>query len=57
MNFVKDVSKDDDRFLYLKEKFPKLSEVKINERIFVDPYIRKLIKQKKKRKGKLFKIL
>lgn len=31
-------------FLYLKEKFPKISNAKIKEGIFVGPQIRKLMK-------------
>lgn len=45
-NFVKAMPKDGDGFLYLKEKFPKLSEAKIKEGIFVGPQIRQLMKDK-----------
>ena len=42
-NFVKAIDKAGDAFLYLKEKFPKLSEAKIKEGIFVGPQIRELM--------------
>ncbi|XP_050322654.1 uncharacterized protein LOC126754589 isoform X2 [Bactrocera neohumeralis] len=38
--------KDGDEFLCLKENFPKLSEAKIKEGIFVGPQIRQLMKDK-----------
>lgn len=34
--FVKALNKDDRSFKYLREKFPCISDVKINEGIFVD---------------------
>lgn len=43
-NFVKAMDKNCDGFLYLKEKFPKLSEAKIKEGVFIGPQIRQLIK-------------
>lgn len=43
-NFVKAMDKEGDGFLYLKQKFPKLSEAKIKEGIFVGPQIRALFK-------------
>jgi hypothetical protein len=36
-NFVKAMDRNGDGFLYLKEKFPKTSEPKIKEGIFVGP--------------------
>lgn len=42
--FVKAMDRSGDGFLYLKEKFPKLSEAKIKEGIFVGPQIRQLMK-------------
>ncbi|KYM94050.1 hypothetical protein ALC62_15341, partial [Cyphomyrmex costatus] len=43
-NLVKAMDKDGEGFAYLKQKFPKLSEAKIKEGIFVGPQIRELIK-------------
>ncbi|KAL4710010.1 hypothetical protein ACJJTC_015988 [Scirpophaga incertulas] len=43
-NFVKAIPKDGPEFLFLKTKFPMLSEAKIKEGIFIDPNIRKLVK-------------
>lgn len=43
-NFVKHLSKDGSVFQVLKQKFPKISEAKIKEGIFVCPDIEKLIK-------------
>lgn len=42
--FVKALDKDGECFKYLKNKFPKLSDAKIREGIFVGPQIRKLFK-------------
>lgn len=39
-NFVKAIDKNGQRFSYLKEKYPKLSDTKIKEGIFVEPQIR-----------------
>jgi hypothetical protein len=43
-NFVKAMDKNDAGFIYFKHKFPRLSDAKIKERIFVGPHIRELIK-------------
>jgi len=43
-NFTKALKKDGHAFSYLREKFPKLSEAKIKEGVFVGPQIRKVIK-------------
>lgn len=43
-NFVKALDKGSEAFNHLKEKFPKLSEAKLKEGIFVGPQIRKLLK-------------
>jgi hypothetical protein len=46
-NFVKAMKKDGPVFfLYLQQKFPRLSEAKIKEGIFVGPQIRELTKDK-----------
>lgn len=42
-NFVKTLSKDGSVFQFLKQKFPKLSDAKIKEGVFVGPDINKLI--------------
>jgi hypothetical protein len=42
-NFVKETDKNGARFMYLKHKFPRLSDAKIKEGIFVGPQIRELI--------------
>jgi len=42
-NFVKALDKNGAGFYYLKEKFPRVSDSKIKERIFVGPQIRALI--------------
>ena len=42
--FVKTLPKDDETFKYLSNKFPRLSEVKLKEGVFVGPDIRKLMK-------------
>ena len=41
--FVKALNPDSPLFTYMKQKFPKLSEAKIKEGIFVGPQIRKLL--------------
>jgi hypothetical protein len=41
-NFVKAMDKEGRAFSYLKEKFPRISDAKIKEGIFVGPQIRKL---------------
>jgi hypothetical protein len=43
-NFVKAMDKNGAEFMYLKHKFPRLSDAKITEGIFVGPQIRQLIK-------------
>lgn len=43
-NFVKAMDKTGEAFLYLRKKFPRLSEAKIKEGIFVGPQIHKLFK-------------
>jgi hypothetical protein len=40
------MKKDGPVFLYLQQKFPRLSEAKIKEGIFVGPQIRELTKDK-----------
>ena len=45
-NIVKAMVKDGSGFSYLKKKFPRLSEAKIKEGIFVGPQIRELMKDK-----------
>jgi hypothetical protein len=42
-NFVKAMNKDSNGFKFLKEKFPRISEAKINEGIFVGPQIREIM--------------
>ncbi|KAL4702209.1 hypothetical protein ACJJTC_012341 [Scirpophaga incertulas] len=42
-NFVKALPKDGPGFLFLKTKYPMLSEAKIKEGIFIGPNIRKLV--------------
>lgn len=44
--FVKALDKNNDSFVFLKDKFPKLSDGKLKEGIFVGPQIRKLIHDK-----------
>ena len=46
-NFVKAMDKNGAGFLYLKEKFPRVSDAKIKEGVFVGPQIRTLIKDVK----------
>lgn len=43
-NFVKAVDRNGRGFMYLKEKFPRLSDAKMKEGIFIGPHIRELIK-------------
>lgn len=43
-NFVKAMDKEGEGFMYLKQKFPHLSDAKIKEGIFVGPQIRHLLK-------------
>jgi hypothetical protein len=45
-NFVKAMKKDGPVFFYVQQKFPRLSEAKIKEGIFVNPQIRDLTKDK-----------
>lgn len=42
-NFVKKINKESAAFQFLKQKFPKLSDAKIKEGVFVGPDIKKLI--------------
>jgi hypothetical protein len=43
-NFIKAMDKDGAGFTYLKPIFPRLSDAKLREGIFVGPQIRELIK-------------
>jgi hypothetical protein len=43
-NFVKAMNQEEAAFTYLREKFPRLSEAKLKEGIFIGPQIRDLIK-------------
>ena len=43
-NFVKATNQEEAAFAYLWEKFPRLSEAKLKESIFIGPQIRELIK-------------
>ena len=43
-NFVKAMNQEEAAFTYLQEKFPRLSEAKLKEGIFIGPQIRDLIK-------------
>ena len=43
-NFVKAIDRNSPAFRYLHEKFPRLSEAKIKEGVFVGPQIRELFK-------------
>ena len=43
-NFVKAMNKEEATFTYLREKFPKLSQAKLKESIFIGPQIRDIIK-------------
>ena len=42
--FVKAIRSNSDAYSYLKELFPRLSEAKLKEGIFIGPQVRKLIK-------------
>jgi len=42
-NFVKTMNKDGSGLKFLKEKFPRISEAKIKEGIFVSPQIREVM--------------
>jgi len=46
-NFVKAMDGTGSAFKYLAEKFPRLSEVKIKEEVFVGPQIRRLFRNDK----------
>lgn len=43
-NFVKAINRDGEGFAHLRQKFPRLSEAKIKEGVFVGPQIRELFK-------------
>jgi hypothetical protein len=43
-NFVKVMDHDGQGFLYLQRKFPRISDAKIKEGIFIGPQIRELMK-------------
>lgn len=43
-NFVKSLKRESEAFQYLKKKFPKISDAKLKEGIFIGPQIRQLIK-------------
>jgi len=43
-NFVKAMNQEEAAFIYLRERFPRLSEVKPKEGIFIGPQIQDLIK-------------
>ena len=43
-NFVKALNADGEGFGYLKQEFPKITEAKLKEGIFVGPQIRKMMK-------------
>jgi len=43
-NFVKAMNQEEAAFTYLREKFPRLSEAKLKEGVFIGPQIRDLIK-------------
>ena len=42
-NFVKEIVRNGNAFDYLKSKFPKLSEAKVKERVFIGPQIREFM--------------
>ena len=44
--FVTAITQEEAAFTYLREKFPRLSEAKLKEVIFIGPQIRDLIKDK-----------
>jgi hypothetical protein len=53
---VKAMNQEEVAFAYLREKFPRLSEAKLKEGIFIGPQIRDVIKDEyfeKRRKGGL----
>ena len=43
-NFVKTMNQEETAFTYLREKWPRLSEAKLKEGIFIGPQIRGIIK-------------
>ena len=43
-DFVKAMNQEEDAFTYLRVKFPRLSETKVEEGIFIGPQIRDFIK-------------
>ena len=43
-NFVKSMNQEEAAFTHLWEKFPRLSEAKLTEGVFIGPQIRDLIK-------------
>jgi len=43
-NFVKAMNQEEAAFTYLRETFPRLSEAKLKEDIFMGPQVRELIK-------------
>jgi len=43
-NFVKALNREEAAFTYVWEKFPRLSEAKLKEGVFIGPQIRDLIK-------------
>jgi hypothetical protein len=45
-NFVKAIDHNGQGFLYLQRKFPRNSDAKIKEGIFIGPQIRELMKDK-----------
>jgi len=45
-NFLKAMNQGEAAFIYLWEKFPRLSEAKLKEGIFIGPQIRDIIKDK-----------
>ena len=52
-NFVKAMNQEEVAFTYLREKFPRLSEAKLKEGIFIGPQIRDIIKDEYEYFGKL----
>jgi hypothetical protein len=44
-NFVTAMNQEESTFSYLRDKFPRLSETKLKEGIFIGPQIRDLIKE------------
>lgn len=45
-NFVKAMDNNSDAFLYLRGKFPELSDAKVKEGVFIGPQIRKIVADK-----------